>query len=123
MKRRRFASLLVVGAFGTAGCVETDTQPESVPIWVENLTEQARTVSVECIANGSDETLVSTEVELDPEDEQSFYADPIAGDGEYLVSIGVGEYSEETTVSGSGLREVDVEILAAERVRITPVAT
>jgi hypothetical protein len=54
---------------------------------------------------------------------KSVYADPIRADGEYTVSVGVASHSEMAPVSGGRSREVGVEVLAADRVRISPVRT
>ncbi|MFB6168568.1 MAG: hypothetical protein ABEJ43_06945 [Haloferacaceae archaeon] len=127
MRRRTVLSVVLGGGVMMAGCGEADdeidTQPESVPVWVNNQAGERVDVSVEFRTAGSGDLLVSTTVAPQPGDEESVYAKPIREDGEYVLSITVGGESTERTIAGGGLRSIEVNVYAAGRVDISRVDT
>lgn len=123
MKRRAFVSVLLVGLASGAGCVESDTQPDQVPVWINNQTGAIQTGEVEWTEDGTSNQLLAAEFEVQPDDEASFYADGITEGGEYTVAISVGDTREEASITGGNLREVDVTIRSGGRIQIEAVST
>ena len=123
MKRRTILSTLLVGSTASAGCVQIDTQPDQVPIRVQNSTAQQHGVKLECVEKVTGDLLVSTKLELDSGEDESVYAEPIDENGEYVVSIEIEDNVGEASLSGGRLREITVDIRAVDDVRISSVST
>lgn len=98
-------------------------QPSEVPIWVQNRTSDRRTVTVECTETRSTDVLVSTAVELGPEEEESVYIEPVEENGEYDVTISLDDYAATESFSGGGVRDIDVAIRSATTIRFDIVET
>ena len=62
--------------------MQTDTQSDQVPIWVNNQAGPTMIGDLECLEKASEETLLSTTFSLDPDTEESFYFGPVTEDGE-----------------------------------------
>lgn len=118
MKRRHFVSILLIGLASGAGCVESNTQPDQVPVWINNQTEVVQTGEVEWTEIGTNNQMLAAKFAVQPDDEASFYADGITEEGEYTVAISVGDTREEASIAGGDLREVDVTIRSGGRVQI-----
>ena len=123
MKRRAFVSVLLVGLASGAGCVESDTQPDQVPVWINNQTGVVQTGEVEWTEDGTNNQILATPFEVEPDDEESFYVDGITESGEYTVAISIGDTREEASIAGGNLREVDVAIRSGGRIQIEAVST
>lgn len=106
-----------------AGCLRMDTQPDEVPIRVENRTSQHRSVELECRKRDGDEALVSTELALSAGAEESVYAKPIETDMEYVVAIAVADTTVDESFLADGIRDIDVEIRGPDDVRFDAIST
>lgn len=123
MNRRGFLVSLTVATLSGSGCIQMDTQPSEVPIWIENRTSQHRNVGVECRKQDSSDSLVSTELELSAGEEESVYAEPIETDIKYVVSLKVDGRTVEESFLADGVRDIDVEIRATDDVRFETIST
>ena len=123
MNRRNFMSILLLGIVPSTGCVESDTQPDQVPVWIDNQSGSAKTGAVEWTETGTNEQLLAAEFDLEPDEEESFYAEPITEDGEYTVAISVGDTREEASINGGDLREIDATIRSGDQIQIERIST
>lgn len=123
MHRRRL--LGAIGAAVTmAGCGgDVDTQPDSVPINLNNRGGRQLTVDIEFRERGAGESLVATTAQIDANSDESVYAKPIRDGTEYVLSVVIGEQDTSRTISGGGLRNVTVDIHSASNVDISRVDT
>lgn len=121
MKRRDFLFMSIVSSASVAGCIEGDTQPNSIPIWVENQGQRAYNVGIECSQKGKSETIVSTELSVDSEDEQSVYAKPIRENKKYEVAISLLDQLETASITGEKLRSIEVKVRDENSIRINRV--
>jgi hypothetical protein len=122
MYRRTFLGGLGASVM-TAGCAEVDTQPESVPVRLDNQAGQQLAVAVRFRDDAGGETLVSTTVTVDAGTEESVYAKPIQNGVEYSLSVVIEETETEQTISGGGFRNIQVNIYSPTRVEISRVDT
>lgn len=117
MNRRTF--LGVVGAaVTTAGCSQADTQPDSVPVWLDNQADQQLAVEVGVRERSGGESLISTTVTVDSGTEESVYARPIRDGVEYSLSVIVDDHETEQTISGGGLRDISVTLYSSTNLDI-----
>lgn len=122
MNRRTF--LGVVGAaVTTAGCGQANTQPDAVPVWLDNQAGQQLAVGVDFRERSGGEPLISTTVTVDSGTEESVYAKPIQDGVEYALSVLVDEHETEQTISGGGLRDISVTLYSTTDLEITRVDT
>lgn len=123
MDRRGFLVSCMGATLVGSGCIQIDTQPDEVPIWVENRTSQQRNVEVECLKQDSSNSLVSTELALSAGEEKSVYVEPIEKDFEYVVSIRLAGTTVEESFIADGVRDITVEIRATDDVRFDTIST
>lgn len=123
MRRRALLSTVVGTVASTAGCGDVDTQPDSVPLNVNNQAGEPLDIGVEVREKSEREPLISTIITVDPGTEESVYAKPIREDGEYTVSIVLNDKTTEKSISGGGLRSVTVNVYSAENIEIRRVDT
>jgi hypothetical protein len=123
MQRREFGWLVLFGAIPFSACVETDSQPDQVPIWVNNQTGQAMTGDLDCLEQTSEEPLLSTTFSLDRDTEESFYFSPVTEDGEYVVTVTLDSTQKQVYISGGRLREVNVVLQSDDTIQIDTAST
>lgn len=112
MLRRR--SLLAISSMLTlsSGCLDRGVggQPKNVPLRVANKTARRRSLTVEFSEESTDDVLLSKAVELTPSAERQFEVGPIDPHSHYSVSYESDTTADERSISGSGLRSVNVDI-------------
>lgn len=120
-------SLLAISSLVTlsAGCLNRGVggQPENVPLQVENRTARQRSLTIECTEESTSAVLLSEVVELGPSDERRFEMGPIDSQSRYSVSYELETASDEKSISGSGLRAIDVEIREDGNVEVSATVT
>lgn len=123
MKRRNLISTILVGSIVSPGCVQLNTQPKQVPIRVENQTEQSLLIELRFSENGTNDVLVSTNLRLEPDEEETVYVEPIVENGDYFLSVEVENNVKETSLSGGRIREISVMIRSIDNIKISTTST
>jgi hypothetical protein len=112
VSRRRFAQLSTAALVLASGCLDSGVggQPESVPVEIENRSDQTHTLFVEFVESDTGDVFLSETSEIEPDATREFEVGPIDPQAQYTVAYGLGGDAEDDTVPGSGLRSVRIEI-------------
>jgi hypothetical protein len=120
VSRRRFIHASAVAFVSVSGCLDTGIggQPESIPVEIENQSDQTQTLLVGFAESDTGDVLLSESSEMESDTTREFEVGPIDSRTQYTVSCELGGNTEDDTVSGSGLRSVRIEITENESVEI-----
>lgn len=110
--RRQLLHVSTVATISVAGCLDVGIggRPERVPFEVVNQNGRTVTVAIEFSDSDTDDLLLSETVELPPDSEREFEVGSIDSQARYTVQYEVGDRSGESSISGSGVRGVELRI-------------
>lgn len=122
LSRRRLLRSSPLAVVPLSGCFGKGIggQPEEIPFDIVNRSGQTETISVEFSEIDTEEVLLSETVELDADDTREFEVGPIDSQARYTVEYEIDGRTGDSSVSGSGLRSVDVRIEEDGAVEVTP---
>jgi len=112
LRRRQLLHVSTVATISVAGCLDVGIggQPERIPFRIVNRSDQAVTVAVEFSESDTDDVLLSETVELPPDGEREFEVGSIDAQARYKVQYEVGDRSGASSISGSGVRGVELTV-------------
>jgi hypothetical protein len=121
LSRRRLIRLLGALVVPVSGCLNSvgiGGEPENIPLEVENRSSQTQPLFVEFAESDTGDVLLSESSEIEPDATHEFEVGPIDAQTQYAVSYEIGDKTGDDSVSGSGLRSVQIEITENESVEI-----
>ena len=112
LRRRKLLHVSTVASLSVAGCLDAGIggQPKSVPFEVVIHSDQTVTVAMESANSDTDDLLLSETVEVPSDSEREFEVGPIDSQAHYSVQYEVGDRSGASSISGSGVRGVEIKI-------------
>lgn len=112
MTRRQLLHVSTAAILSVAGCLDAGIggQPNSVPFEVVTHSDQTVTVAMEFSNSDTGDLLLSETAEVPPDSEREFEVGPIDSQARYTVQYEVGDRPGASSISGSGVRGVELKI-------------
>jgi len=112
LRRRQLLHVSTVASLSVSACLDTGIggQPKSVSFEVAIRSDQTVTVAMESANSDTDDLLLSETVEVPSDSEREFKIGPTDSQARYTVQYEVGDRSGASSISGTGVRSVELRI-------------